>query len=73
MFGDGGDQRPEPVLTAQQLIPGAYERNTRAQRQPGSMGGYPFGCDGIPAAPSSMDEETTWQRRKEGGQVGRVR
>ena len=67
------DERPEPVLTARQLIPGAYERNTLTYRQPGFMGGPAFGSVGIPAGPSSMDEETTRQRGKEGGRLGQAR
>jgi hypothetical protein len=67
------DQRSEPVLTAQQLIPGAYDRNTLTYRQPGFMGGPAFGSDGIPAGPSSMDEETTLQRGREGGRLRHVR
>ena len=48
----------EVVLTARQLIPGAYERNTMTQRQLGSMG-QAFGATEIPAGTSSMDTETT--------------
>ena len=63
----------DPVLTARQLIPGAYDRNTLTYRQSGSMGGPAFGAAGIPAGPSSMDEETTRERRKEGGRLSRAR
>jgi hypothetical protein len=62
----------EAVLTARQLIPGAYERNTATHRQPGSMG-QAFGATEIPAGPSSMDTETTRQHGKEGGRLSNVR
>jgi hypothetical protein len=61
-----------PLLAAasgRQLIPGAYERNTLTHRQPGSMSGPASGSVGIPAGPSSMDEETTRERGKEGGRL----
>ena len=67
------DEPPEPVRTAQQLIPGSYERSTQTHRQAGSMGGPSNGSSLIPAGPSSMDEETREERRKEGGGLSRAR
>ena len=67
------DQRSEPALTARQLIPGAYDRNTLTHRQSGAMGGPAFGSAGIPAGPSSMDAATTRERGKEGGRLSRAR
>jgi hypothetical protein len=58
----GDDEHP-----AGRLIPGAYERNTVTQRQPGAMGGAPFGTDGIPAGLSTMSAATIAEREKEGG------
>lgn len=52
---------------AAKLIPGAYERNTLTQRQPGAMSGAPFGTDGIPAGPSTMSALTIAEHEKEGG------
>ena len=60
----------EPVPTARQLIPGAYERNTLTFRQPGAMGGAASGAPAIPGGPSLMDEATTRERGKEGGRLG---
>ena len=57
------------VLTARQLIPGAYERDTLTHREPGAMGGSAFGVDGVPGGTSTMDAETTRQRGKEGGRL----
>jgi hypothetical protein len=50
----------------QDLIPGAYERNTLTHRQPGSMGGPAFGAD-TPNGPSSLAAATIAERQKEGG------
>ena len=63
------NQRPAPVPTARQLIPGAYDSTTLTHRQPGSMGGPAFGSVGIPAGASSMDAATTRERGKEGGRL----
>ena len=56
-----------PFITAQRLIPGAYERDTLTHRQPGSMGGPGFGSADLPAGSSSMDEATIAEHKKEGG------
>ena len=47
------------------MIPGAYERNTRTHRQPGSMGGDPSVA--VPIGSSSMDAATIAEREREGG------
>lgn len=60
------DDSPDDSLAAG-LIPGAYERNTRTPRQPGSMGGSAFGTDGISPGPNTMSAATTAERRREGG------
>ena len=52
---------------ARKLIPGAYERNTLTQRQPGAMGGAPFGSDDMPVGSSTMSPVTIAERQKEGG------
>lgn len=51
----------------QDLIPGAYERNTLTHRQPGSMGGPAFGSADTPIGPSSLAAATIAERQKEGG------
>ena len=52
---------------AGRLIPGAYDRSTLTHRQPGSMGGGPFGSAHIPSDLSSMDAATIAERELEGG------
>ena len=52
---------------AGRLIPGAYDRSTLTHRQPGSMGGGPFGSAPIPSGLSSMDAATIAERELEGG------
>ena len=47
------------------LIPGAYERNTRPYRQPGSMGADRSVA--VPIGSSSMDAATIADREREGG------
>ena len=58
----GGD-----ATTAQELIPGAYERRTVRPRQPGSMGGPAYGSADLPIGPRPMDAATIAEREKEGG------
>lgn len=53
--------------TAQELIPGAFERRAVRPRQSGSMGGPGFGSANLAAGPSSMDAATIAEREKEGG------
>jgi len=52
---------------APKLIPGAYEQNTLTQRQPGAMGGLPFGSADMPAGSSTMSPARVAERQKEGG------
>jgi hypothetical protein len=54
---------------ARKLIPGAYEPNTLTQRQPGTMGGAPFGSTDtdMPVGASTMSAATIAERQKEGG------
>jgi hypothetical protein len=47
------------------IIPGAYERNTRTYRQPGSMGADTSVA--VPIGSSSMDAATIAEREREGG------
>ena len=49
------------------MIPGAYEPNTVTHRQPGAMGGPPFGSSDMPVGPSTMPPATIAERQKEGG------
>lgn len=58
----GGD-----ALTAQVLIPGAYERRILLPRQSGSMGGAAFGSENVPRGPTTMSAATIADREKEGG------
>jgi hypothetical protein len=51
----------------QDLIPGAYERNTLTYRQPGSMGGPALGSADTPVGPSSLAAATIAEWQKEGG------
>ena len=52
---------------ARKLIPGAYEQNTLTRRQPGAMGGSPFGSADMPVGASTMSAATIAERQKEGG------
>ena len=54
-------------MHTQNLIPGAYERNTLTSRQPGSMGGAAFGSADAPVGPSSLNAATIADRELEGG------
>jgi hypothetical protein len=65
---------PPPIIPdfpnnddARTLIPGGYEQNTLTHRQPGAMGGPPFGLSGLPIGPSTMSPVTIAERQKEGG------
>jgi hypothetical protein len=49
------------------MIPGAYERTTARPRQPGTMGGSPFGSATEAPAHTSMDAATIADREREGG------
>jgi len=51
-----------------ELIPGAYERDTAAPRQPGAIGGQFNGADNTHVdALQVLDERTADERRREGG------
>lgn len=52
---------------ARKLIPGAYEQHTLTRRQPGTMGGSPFGSIDMPVGASTMSAATIAERQKEGG------
>lgn len=52
---------------ARALIPGAYERNTLAHRQAGSMSGPAYGSDDVPIGPSLLSAATVADREMEGG------
>jgi len=53
--------------TSADLIPGAYDPSTLTYREPGSIGGDPYGAD-IPAvAPQWEDGETCREHEWEGG------
>ena len=54
-------------MTAQPLIPGAYERNTLTHRQSGSMGGPLAGATYLPFDASAIDHATGEDRMREGG------
>jgi hypothetical protein len=60
------DERP-PVITAGQLIPGAFEARPARDRQAGGMGGPAAGSPDSPVGASSVSKETAGDRRKEGG------
>ena len=55
------------TTAARRLIPGAYERKTPTHRQPGSMGGGPFGANGVSPDTPTMSPATAEERRREGG------
>jgi hypothetical protein len=50
---------------AARLIPGAYERNTLAYREPGAIGADPLMA--VPVGSCSMDAATIADREREGG------
>jgi len=59
--------------TSAELIPGARDPSTLTHREPGAIGGDPYGAD-IPAvAPEWEDEETCRQHEREGGGAERER
>jgi hypothetical protein len=72
----GGEPQPVDALTTElsaapaipELIPGAYERDTAAPREPGAIGGRFNGADNTHVDPLRMlDERTADEHRKEGG------
>ena len=60
------DSLRDPTHT-QELIPGAYERNTLTHRQLGSMGGPGFGSANVLIGSNVMDAATIADREIEGG------
>jgi hypothetical protein len=58
----------EDTAKQQALIPGAYERRPTVPRRFGSMSGPAYGSLNPPSGPSTMDEATLAERRKEGGE-----
>ena len=53
--------------TSADLIPGARDASTLTHRQPGAIGGDPYGAD-IPPAPAQWeDAETCREHEREGG------
>jgi hypothetical protein len=59
--------------TSADLIPGARDPTTLTHREPGSIGGDPYGAD-IPAvAPDWEDRETCREHELEGGGAERER
>jgi hypothetical protein len=55
------------------LIPGEHDRSTLTHREPGAMGGDPYGADIPPAPPEWEDDETRRQHELEGGGAERER
>jgi hypothetical protein len=62
---------PDNPLRGTPLIPGAYERNTRTHRQPGSMGTAISAA--LPVDAGSMAQATITEREREGGGAPRER
>ena len=53
--------------TSAELVPGARDPSTLTHREPGAIGGNPYGAD-IPAVPTNWEDgETCRQREWEGG------
>ena len=59
--------READAAMAQALIPGAYERRPAGPRQSGAMSGPAYGSPDARTGPSTMDEATIAEHRKEGG------
>lgn len=55
------------------LIPGARDATTLTHREPGAMGGSPYGADVPPIAPEWEDDETRRLHELEGGGEQRER
>lgn len=57
----------------QQPIPGEYDATTLTHRQPGSIGGDPYGAD-IPSTPPEWEDDVTRREHElEGGGAKRER
>jgi hypothetical protein len=53
--------------TSADLIPGARDASTLTHRQPGAIGGDPYGADIPPIPPNWEDEKTRREHELEGG------
>ena len=54
-------------MRSEELIPGARDETTLTHREPGAIGGNPYGAD-IPAEPPQWEDETTRRlHEREGG------
>jgi hypothetical protein len=60
-------------MKSEELIPGARDETTLTHREPGAIGGDPYGAD-IPAEPPQWEDETTRRLHElEGGGEERER
>ena len=59
--------------TSADLIPGARDASTLTHRQPGAIGGNPYGADTPSAPPDWEDEATRRAHELEGGGAPRER
>jgi hypothetical protein len=53
--------------TSADLIPGARDATTLTHRQPGAIGGEPYGADIPPTPPGWEDDTTRRDHEREGG------
>ena len=53
--------------TSADLIPGERDASTLTHREPGAIGGAPYGADIPPASPDWQDDATRRQHAIEGG------
>ena len=60
-------------MRSEELIPGARDETTLTHRQPGAIGGDPYGADIPPTAPAWEDETTRRLHELEGGGEERER
>ncbi len=59
--------------TSADLIPGARDGSTLTHRQPGAIGGDPYGADTPPAPADGEDEATRREHELDGGGAQRER
>jgi hypothetical protein len=59
--------------TSAELIPGARDASTLTHREPGAIGGNPYGADIPPVAPEWEDAATCREHELEGGGAERER
>ena len=55
------------------MIPGARDASTLTHREPGAIGGDPYGADVPPALAEWNDEETRREYERDGGGAERER